>query len=266
MRRIDWTSARNALPRDIGLTRRDSLSGFLAAFAVTALVSEVSVARPARRMSAAKWIDRQSELARSLSKGEIRPLDWMREVERLAREVDPMQLMGEVDQARVSAASIPSTNDPQKRSIRFLDEHGAPRRLGYAAALFDFSPKNVVTPHGHRNMVSSHLITRGKFGVRNFDRLQDVGSAMRIRATRDYIAKTGHVSAMSSDRDNIHWFVPVDGPAQTFDIIISGLRPDLEPYEITAIDPLGGEKQTDGTILAPAMSFEDASRKYQANL
>ena len=62
--------------------------------------------------------------------------------------------------------------------------------------------------------------------------------AMIVRPTRDYIARTGELSAMTPERDNIHWFVPQGGPAMTFDVIISGIDPGEADYEIEAIDPL----------------------------
>lgn len=264
MNEPDWDRARPAGADALGLTRRAQLTGLFSAFVTVALAGEVSAAAPERRMPARDWIDRQDELARTLRTGQVTPLSWMAEVERLAREIDVGELMAEVNAARLSAASLPATNDPRKRSIRFVDAHGAPRRLAYAAALFDFSPANVVTPHGHRHMVSSHLVVGGSFRIRNFDRLRDERDAMVIRATRDIVAPVGTLSAMSSARDNIHWFVPLGGPARTFDVIIAGLDAGQPDHEIQAIDPLGGRRLPDGSILAPVMSFAAASEKYDA--
>ncbi|MES2451961.1 MAG: hypothetical protein V4610_15485 [Pseudomonadota bacterium] len=262
MRETDWARARTAHADELGLTRRAQMTGMFSAFVAVALASEVAVARPLRRVSARDWIDRQDELGRALKRGEIKPADWMAGVGQLAREIDVAQLMAEVDHARVGAFSVPPTNDPRKRSVRFIDDKGEPRRLIYAAALFDFSPANVITPHGHRHMVSSHLVVAGCFRVRNFDRIRDEEHAMIIRPTRDAVASVGTLSAMSADRDNIHWFVPQGGPARTFDVIISGLDAGQPDYDIQAIDPLGGKRMRDGSIVAPIMTFEDASAKY----
>ena len=89
---------------------------------------------------------------------------------------------------------------------------------------------------------------------------------MVIRPTRDYVARVGQVSTMCSERDNIHWFVPQGGPATTFDIVISGLDAGQPDYEIKAIDPVGGRRLGDGTILAPIMGFAEASRRYTAGI
>jgi hypothetical protein len=255
---------RPASPAELGLTRRGALP--LAGFALYALLGEAR-AQQGPRVSADRWIEAQDQIARALSVGEITPLAWMAEVERLARVVDVAELMATVGRSRLRAAPVGSPNDPAKRNVDFLDAAGEPRRLNYGAALFAFEPHNVITPHGHRNMVSAHLVVQGAFRVRNFDRVRDEGEAMVIRPTRDYVAELGQVSAMSSQRDNIHWFVPHGGaPAMTFDVIISGLDPDLPNYEIRAVDPIGGRRLDDGAILAPIMSFADSSRRYTADV
>ena len=266
MNKRDWALARLAHSDELGLTRRAQMTGLFSAFVAVALASEISAARPARRLAARDWIDRQAELARALRKGQVSPGSWMTEVGRLAREIDVAELMATVNKAQVNAFSLAPTNDPRKRNVRFLDASGAPRRLGYAAALFDFSPANVITPHGHRHMVSSHLVVGGSLRVRNFDRLRDADNAMVIRPTRDAIALVGDLSAMSSERDNIHWFVPQGGPARTFDVVVAGLDAGQPDHDIKAIDPLGGRRLRDGSIVAPIMSFEDASAKYRANI
>lgn len=268
----DWSLATPAHPDILGLTRRSHITGLFAAFTAVALTGEVACAAPQRRMAARDWIERQGELARAFRRGEIAPLAWMAEVERLAQEINVAELMATVNAAQISANALSPTNDPAKRSVRFLDESGAPRRLGFGTALFDFTPTNVITPHGHRHMASSHLIVDGQFRIRNFDRVGDVGEtgapdeAMIIRPTRDVVAGVGTLSAMSSARNNIHWFVPQGGPARTFDVVVSGLDPGQPDYDIRAIDPLRGQTQADGTIIAPVIAFEDASTRYTANV
>jgi hypothetical protein len=262
----DWDHAAPASLASFGIDRRSAIAGALAALTFALLGREVSAAAPQRRMPARDWIERQGELARALKGGQIAPLQWIVEAERLAGEIEVAELMAEVNRAQVTQQALPSTNDPRKSSIRFLDADGAPRKLGYGAALFAFAPHNVITPHGHRHMVSSHLVVEGAFRVRNFDRLEDEEGAMIIRPTRDYIAATGQLSAMTPDRDNIHWFVPNGGPAMTFDVIISGIDPGAADYEIEAIDPLGGTMLADGTIRAPKIGFEAASDKYTASV
>ena len=262
----DWTYAREADVSAFGIDRRATMSSGLAALTLALFGCELQASKPMRRVAARDWIERQGEVARALKSGQITPLQWMSEVERLAKEIEVAELMATVERQKIVSHDAGDTNDPRKHSVKFIDDKGEPRRMGYGSAIFDFEPHNVITPHGHRHMVSSHLVVEGAFRVRNFDRIEDTQDAMIVRPTRDYIAETGMISAMSSDRDNIHWFVPQGGRARTFDVIISGLDPGEADHEINAIDPIGGTELADGTIKAPKISFESASQKYTANI
>lgn len=251
---------------DFLFTRREQMLGLLPAFAAYALLGEARALAQTRRGTVRNWIDSQDEIARALAGGAMSGRQWALEVERLGRTVDVAEIMAEVGRARVTPAGEVHGNDPRKRFVRFLDADGTPRRLHYGVALFDFAPHNVITPHGHKHMVSAHMVVAGAFRVRNFDRLRDDGEAMVIRPTRDYVARVGEVSTMCSERDNIHWFVPQGGPATTFDIVVSGLDEGQPDHEIRAIDPVGGERLADGSIRAPMMSFEASSRRYTADI
>ncbi len=246
-------------PLSLLLGRRE----LIAAFAAVALVREARGAVP-RAGPAARWIDGQQAIAEDLAAGRISGRQWTHEVERLASEVEVAELMAAVRGAQIVAAGPASGNDPHKRFVRFLDSAGQPRRLAYGAALFDFAPGNVITPHGHRHMVSAHLVVEGRLRVRNFDRLGDRDGAMLIRPTRDYVADLGQVSTMCAERDNVHWFVPVGGRAATFDVILSGLDQGAPDHVIQAVDPLRGRRLDDGSVLAPVISFEESSLFYTA--
>jgi hypothetical protein len=205
-------------------------------------------------------------LLKALAAGRMSGVQWALEVERLGAEVDLAELMALVRRSELVPAAPGSHNDPQKSFVRFLDEQGRRRRLAYGAALFDFAPANVITPHGHRHMVSAHMVVAGSFRVRNFDRLGDEGEAMRLRPTRDYVAALGQVSTMCSERDNIHWFVPVGGPAPTFDVVVSGLDAGAPDHLIQAVDPLRAARAADGTLLAPIIPIDESSRRYTAGI
>ena len=252
--------------QDFRFSRREHLLSILPAFAMFALLGEVRVLAAPGRDAVDGWIADQDEIAWALADGTIGGRDWALEVERLARRVDVAALMDRVSRSQLSPGPAGSANDPGKRFVRFLDEQGTPRRLNYGVALFDFAPRNVITPHGHRHMVSAHLVVAGALRVRNFDRVRDEGDAIVIRPTRDYVARVGEISTMCSERDNIHWFVPQGGPATTFDVVVSGLDPGRPDHDIKAIDPIGGRRLDDGTIVAPIIPFGESARRYTADV
>ena len=264
MHKKDWDRAEVAPPSLLGVTRRSQLAAILPSFLCYALIREVRADTSMGGGAVQRWLSRQQDIGTALMRGEINPLQWATEVERLAAEVDVAELMAVVAKSKTRPTEKPGTNDPQKRFVQFIDDQGAPRKLAYGTALFDFELHNVITPHGHKNMVSAHMVVRGQFRIRNFDRVRDEVGAMIIRPTLDYVAKLGQVSAMCSERNNIHWFVPHNGPGTTFDVVLSNLDQNQPEYEINAIDVVGGARLSDGLIHAPIMSFEDSSAKYTA--
>jgi hypothetical protein len=234
---------------------------------VYALVAEARAAEAAsdRRLAATLWIARQDELARALKSGELSPRGWHDAVNDLAREVEVPQLLAEA--GRDPGETRPAfMRDPVKRSVRFLDSDGRPRRLTYAAATFSFGPDNVITPHAHRHMASAHMVVEGRVRIRTFDRVADRADALVIRPTGDRIGEVGDAAAMTSAKDNIHWFTPASARATTFDVIVDGLDPGQSDYLIQPIDPLGGVHRADGTIVAPLTSFEEGMSRYTARM
>ena len=249
------------------IDRRALIMSALLASPLYALVREAAAAETVKdgRLPAKRWIDRQDELARGLRSGAINPLTWHDEVNRLAREVDVAQLVAEASRAQ-SPAGEPFMHDPVKRHVAFLDDEGQVRRLSYAAATFTFGPENVITPHAHQHMASAHMVIQGRVRIRTFDRIESRANALVIRPASDRVGGVGSAAAMTTAKDNIHWFTPAAPSAVTFDVIVDSLDKDQEAYVIQPVDPLGGEHQADGTIVAPLLSFEASMRRYTAHV
>lgn len=236
-----------------------------AGFFAFAAVAELSIAGARTpSLSARKWMLLQSDLARGLKSGTISQLQWHAGVNSLASEIDLEQLAAELRRAKIKDAGTPFGHDPQKRFVTMLDEDGKPVKLGYGLALFDFNGNSVVTPHAHKHMASAHMVMEGRVRIRTFDRVQDEEGALIIRPTLDLVAEAGHAAAMTTAKDNIHWFTPRTARAMTLDVIIDGLDTGQVPYLIQPVDPLGGRQLADGTIKAPLISFERSMELYTA--
>ncbi|HET7843979.1 MAG TPA: hypothetical protein VFL14_07500, partial [Xanthomonadales bacterium] len=171
-----------------------------------------------------------------------------------------------VASARQQDAGRGSANDPAKRFVTFVDERGERANLHYGAALFRFERGNVITPHGHRYMVSAHLVLDGELRVRTFDRAGEDGDALLLRDGRDGIARRGDVSTMSPTRRNVHWFVPRGAAATTFDVVVSDLEPGRKSFEIQPVDILRATSLRDGTLRAPVIGFAESSERYTARV
>ncbi len=236
-----------------------------AAFPVYALVAELALAQTLpRSVPARRWLAAQSQLARGLAQGTLSQTSWHRGVNELSSQVDLESLAHEMRRARIRNAGTPFGHDPQKRFVTVLDDDERPVRLGYGLALFDFGPDSVITPHAHRYMASAHMVIDGRVRVRTFDRIRDEENAVVVRPTQDVLAETGHAAAMTTPKDNVHWFAPRSPQAMTIDVIIDGLEPGRERYLIEPIDPLRGTPLPDGSLRAPLISFERSMALYSA--
>lgn len=248
-------------------TRRDMLLSALPAFAVLALLREARAAVPANsRLSARRWIQRQEELAHSLTQHKVTQVQWHDMVNALAGEVDVAEVASELRRAQTRSAGDPFGHDPVKRFVTFLDDSGTPVRVSYGVALFSFEKNSVITPHAHQHMASAHMVIEGRVRVRTFDRIADEEGTLLVLPTGDELAGPGHAAAMTTDKDNVHWFASRSDRAMTLDVILDGLDPGKERYVIQPLDPIGGEHLADGTIQAPLLSFEESSRRYTAAL
>jgi hypothetical protein len=236
-------------------------------FCVYALLAEASpVMGGDNRLAPRRWLLRQDELARGLHAGTVSQLAWHNGVNALAREVDVAELTALIRATEIVSARKPPADDhdPVKRVVRFKNDDGTPAHFVYGTALFAFERDNVITPHAHKHMASAHMVLDGRVRIRTFDRVADEDGALVIRPTLDVVAEPGHAAAMTTAKDNVHWFAPRSARAMTFDVIVDGLDRGTERYVIQPVDPLGGAHRADGTIRAPLLTFAESSRRYTA--
>jgi hypothetical protein len=245
-------------------TRRQFILG-APGFATFALLGEARAAAPQdTRHAARRWLQRQDELARALAKGRVTQSQWHDQVNALAKEVDVSELAYEIRRARPRPAGDAFGHDPKKRFLTFVDDAGAAVRLSYGTAMFSFDKNSVITPHAHKHMASAHMVIEGKVRIRTYDRIADEDGAILILPTADVVAQAGEAAAMTTDKDNVHWFAARSDRAMTFDVIVDGLDKGQERYVIQPLDPVGGNHLRDGTISAPLLTFEESAKRYAA--
>ena len=246
------------------LGRREFTKSLCAAAGVYALLGAARAAGALAKsdsLNGRRWIEEQQQIAADLAAGRLTPLAWQEAVERLASRVDLQDLLAQADFERLKARFDFKDGMPSKQWVKFPKESGYPD-LAFGLAFFGFRRGDVITPHGHRNMVSAHMVAAGAFRARNFDRVRDEPGALVIRPTVDARIGRGSVSTMSSLRNNIHWFVAEEDESATLDVIIDALEPGRDRYTIDLVDPEGGTALGDGTIRAPLIDWNASVAKY----
>lgn len=246
------------------INRRGLIVNVQALAAVTlieAAVGAKALSTPPSR-AARRWIEEQQSLSADLRAGRLRQAAWQTAVEQLGAGLDRTELLEQLDFERLRATFDFRDGTPAKRIIRLGPEMAAPK-LSYGLAFFGFRRGQAITPHGHRNMVSAHMAVAGTFRARTFDRVADENDALILRSSGDRRMRPGDISSMSSERDNIHWFVAEQDHAATLDVIIDNLDPLApEPYVIDLVDPDGGSRRGDGTMRAPRIDWAASLAKY----
>jgi PCO_ADO len=198
-----------------------------------------------------EWIGTHEQLARELHRSFGSGARWQSEVERLSAEIELEEILRGIDFPKLERG-FSGTKQPLRLGPG----------LAFGAAIFLIDRKNPITPHGHRNMASAHLLLDGKLRVRNFDRLADEPDHLILKPTVDATIQPGDCSTMSTQRNNIHWFTALTDRAFTLDVVVDALQPGDKPYHIDLVDPRGGTKRGDGTIRAPRIDWKTSVRLY----
>jgi hypothetical protein len=156
-----------------------------------------------------------------------------------------------------------SGKDPAKTFIHLAEAGGRLSKAAFAAAYFVFAKGQVITPHGHRGMVSAHTIVSGRLQVRTYDRLGRDRDALRLRPRLDTSAGPGFSAAISAREGNVHWFVAEQDGSATLDVIVQDVDANGREFALELVDPRGAQIDSDGVLHAPLLSWEESSRKYQ---
>jgi hypothetical protein len=247
------------------MNRRELMAGFLETAVLSLLgetLSSADLLSSGASRGVAEWTRAQEEVARRLRSHAISGRIWQSEVESLARGLDRDALLRAIDFPKLTSTMVFEKEGATKRSLRLPHPDDPARRLSFGTALFGLPKGRAITPHGHRNMVSAHLVLGGRLHVRNFDRAEDAPGRLLLTPTVDAAIAPGDCSTMSSERNNVHWFVALTETAYTFDVVVDGLEADAAPYVIELVDPRGAERLADGRLRARVIGWEESVRLY----
>ena len=207
------------------------------------------------------WLPQLDDAASALASGSIAPSAWQHEVESTLGGLDLTDFMRALDFEKLAAnARFPSEGEGMQR-LYFLDEAERLQVLKFRPFLFTLKRGAAVVPHGHHNMATLHMVLDGRARVRHFDRLESTATDMLIRPVSDVEAGPGHVSSVSDELQNIHWFEPLSDRVFMFNIGVYQVRPG--PFgERDYVDPLGGASVGGGLLRVARLGQREAYAKY----
>ena len=203
-----------------------------------------------------RWLKEVNELCADLHLRALGQADWQKKIEELFARVDLADLLRSIDFDRL----VRAVDYPDDRAA--VIEVDLPR-LGFGRKIFALRRGRAIVPHGHRNMVSGHIVIKGRMHVRHFDRLRDEPDHLVLRPTIDREAAAGEATTISEVKDNVHWFRATSETAATFDVIADNLDPSRGfAYRMDFVDPDRAEVLKDDTLRARRLDVEEALRLY----
>jgi hypothetical protein len=247
------------------LSRRQFLEASLTPFVVVSFLDSVCSAGLVPQGIApvlADWLRKLHGRCSDLRGATIPAQAWQDDVVALLAHVPLEDLLKLLDFERLMARiNLPDdraeTHDPV-----FPPLQGVPERPSYIRRVFVLARDRAIVPHGHRNMVSGHLVIHGSLRVRHYERVRDEPAHMILRPSIDRQSNPGTATTVSDQRDNVHWLVATSRTAATFDVIV----PDLDPSRPTRftdfVDPRRGEGIGDGLIRAPRLRADEVFLRY----
>ncbi|MEM9356067.1 MAG: hypothetical protein AAGB04_07635 [Pseudomonadota bacterium] len=134
-------------------------------------------------------------------------------------------------QLMVEACSRPDLVDALSDAMERVDRAGQAewlvrRYVGscrYTIQVYKLMPEASQAPHQHHNLISTHLVLRGKIHLREYQRIAtDEADNLVLEPARDDVLTEGEMFQASEWCNNVHWFGAVDGPALMFSIDARG--------------------------------------------
>lgn len=216
-----------------------------------------------------RWLLELNELCADLRAHQLTPLQWQAQMEALYADLLLSELLAFIDFDKLTAGlEFPADRAAVKRVVFPKVEGVPPRPVG--AKIFGMTKGRAIVPHGHNDLVSAHLVIKGRFRVRTFDRVFDEeqpNESLMIRPSVDASWEPGRLLTMSDDRDNLHWLVAETAEAFTFDVPLGSLGfrdnyPSRAQYSsMIFVDPTARPNQK-GTIKAPIIQPAQAFAKF----
>ncbi len=245
--------------------RRRILQAAASALLVSALSSKAAWGQ-GRPAALDAWETRLRALNEDVLSGGASASDWLRQVEQLNGSVSVSELARHIDLDGAVKSFTYGAAFPHFADIVLPGDAGQPNhRRAWTTRVIGVRKGAHALPHVHNRWVEAHLVMAGSFQIRTYDRLQDLPEAVVLRPVRDDMSKVGDQILMSDRHENCHWFIAQRQPSVSFYVSVMGVPPDADArgqnVDHTFVDPTA-PAQSDGTIVAPTLSFAAARAKF----
>ena len=206
------------------------------------------------------WAIRLQEMCKDLKTESISQKVWQSQIEDLLNNIELNDVLQFIDfEKLVRGMELPDLG-VKAQPIRFPRLEGLDDNVVFVKKVFGIKKDRTIIPHGHSNMASAHLVLKGEFDLKHFDKIHQEKDHLIVEPTIDRVASVGSVSSISDDKDNIHWFIAKKDQNYTFDIIMLDLN--ARHYDIHNLDMYAAQKLNGSQLRVPIMDVDSALKKY----
>lgn len=210
-----------------------------------------------------KWARELNGVCLDLRQHSLTLVHWQEQVEKLLEQIELKELLQLIDFDQLTRNFEFPDLGVNTKIVRLPKLEGLPEQPAFFSKIFGLKRGRAIIPHGHKNMVSAHLVLKGEFELRHYDKIKDEADHIIMTPTIDTLAKAGEASSISDDKNNIHWFITRSDHAFTFDMIMTNIDPNFgKAYDIENIDPAEAEKLSGNLLRVKKLSVDEALRKY----
>lgn len=209
------------------------------------------------------WAKQLNEMCLDLRRQSITLVQWQERIETLLSQIELKEFLQFIDFEKLTRQFEFPDLGVNTKWVDFPKLRDLPAEYAFHKKIFGVQKGRAIIPHGHKNMVSAHLVIKGEFDLKHYDKLEDDGSHLIIKPTIDKMIGAGDASSISDEKNNVHWFKTRSDYAFTFDVIMTNIDPKHgKPYEIDNIDPLTAEKLSGNLLRVRKLDVEEALKKY----
>jgi hypothetical protein len=247
------------------ISRREFTQALLGSMLTFSLVKGAQAANalsPAIRRATRRWVADMEEATVLMRKHGMTQVEWQNHIEALVSRVDFKDLLAAIDYDLLAKRAIFPDDHESVDDIDFSKEKGLPAELSFNPYLYAMRKGVSIVPHGHRNMSSMHMLVKGEARAWHYERVATENDHLVIKPTSDKLIALGEPTTISDEHENVHWFKALSEPVFMFSIAVYRIDPAKAFEGREYIDPLGGEKKSDGTIRAPRIDVNQAYKKY----
>lgn len=214
-----------------------------------------SVERETRR-----WLEDLHSMTLDLRASSIPPRIWQERIGALFDEVSLEELLEAVDFSRLTEAFPMPDRGVHTKRVAFPPLSDLPGNPAFIAKIFGMQRDRAIIPHGHRNMVSCHVVLEGTLHLRQYERIRDEETFMILEPSVDEVVGPATHSSISDEKNNVHWLIARSDRAFTFDVIVLGLGGAKS--EVENLDPREGRLLRGGRVRVPKLGVNEALAKY----